>query len=74
MDGVKTQLLGLWVDFSEGDLRKAEICTVGETADGHLVMTSVDDPEGVRMILPNIDGPRFYEMMQMIRAHRGRAA
>lgn len=74
MDGVKTQMLGMWVDFSDGDLGKAEICIVGETLDGHLVMTSVDDPDGVHLILPNIDGPRFYEIMQMIKAHRGKAA
>lgn len=70
MDGVRTEILGLWVDFSDGDLRQAEICLVGETIDGHLVMTSVDDPDGVHMILPNIDGPGLYEIMQMLRAHR----
>ena len=70
MDGVKIRRLGMWVDFSDGDLDEAEICVVGETRDGHLVMFSVDDPDRVRMILPNIDGPGLYEIMQMLKAYR----
>ena len=76
MDGAGTgnQIVGIYIDISGGTWKGAAICIVEETPSGRLVVMDANDPDMVRVIATQIDGPQLEEVMRMVNTHKRRAA
>ena len=76
MDGDVTgnEVQGFYIDISGRRWEGVAIIVVEETPTGRVVVRDANDPDNVRIIATQIDGPELEEVMRMVNTHKRRAA